>query len=249
VRGPFIAIVAAGIQLLVGCAPHEVWSVKEGQHPQRFHRRVTQTVDGEVLLYLPAGFAAQRDRKYPLVIFLHGSGEAGNDLDKLKAQGPPKIVASGQDFPFILASPQTPDERQGFDPAVLNGMLDELIKRLPVDADRVYLTGLSLGGEWSYGWASVSPERFAAIAPVSGAWTPSVACNLKRIPVWAFHGAKDDVVPIAEDQTMIDAINACGGNAKLTVYPDIGHDAWTPAYASPDLYAWLLEHRREGRRK
>jgi predicted peptidase len=106
-----------------------------------------------------------------------------------------------------------------------------------------------MGGAWSYAWASMHPERFAAIAPVCGAWNPQVACRLTHVPVWAFHGAKDEVVPVAEDQAMIDAINACGGNAKITIYPDVGHDAWTPAYANPLLFEWLLEHRREAGRE
>ena len=245
VRGLALATALAGLVMLGGCAGHDTWSLAEGQHPQRFHRSVTRTVGGELLLYLPAGFEAHGKRTYPLLIFLHGSGEAGHDIESLKAHGPPKIVESRRDFPFIVASPQSPESRQGFDPAVLNAMLDELIARLPIDTDRIYLTGLSLGGEWSYGWASMNPDRFAAIAPVCGAWNPQVACRLKDVPVWAFHGANDPIVPTAEDQAMIDAINECHGNARITIFPDVGHDAWTPAYADPQLFTWLLEHRRD----
>lgn len=233
---------------LTGCAALHSWVAVEGQHPASFQKRIHATVDGQFLLFLPRGFEPHGHAKYPLLIFLHGSGEAGNDLNLLKIQGPPKIVESQPDFPFIVASPQSPlIEERGFDLQMLDALLDELLARLPIDRDRVYLTGLSMGGIWSYGWASLHPERFAAIAPVSATWDPAEACRLKGVPIWAFHGEIDDVVPLAGEQAMIDAINACGGSAKLTVYPGVGHGAWTPAYDDPALYQWLLEHRRTSR--
>ena len=234
--------------LLAGCAARDPWLLQEGQHPHFFHREVTIKTEGRLLLYLPAGFSTRGATRYPLLIFLHGSGEAGDDLEKVKVNGPPRLVASRPNFPFIVASPQsTHNHLRGFDPVMLNAMLDELLARLPIDPDRVYLTGLSMGGSWSYGWAGVSPERFAAIAPVCGAWDPVDACRLRNVPVWAFHGAKDDIVPIGGDQAMVDAINACGGEARLKVYPEAGHDSWTSAYADPELYAWLLQQRRKQR--
>jgi poly(3-hydroxybutyrate) depolymerase len=118
VRRLAFAAALAGIGLLAACAARDTWPLAAGQHPQRFHRRVTRTVDGELLLYLPAGFKAHADRLYPLLIFLHGSGEAGHDLGALTAQGPPKLVESRRDFPFVVASPQAAESRQGFDPAM-----------------------------------------------------------------------------------------------------------------------------------
>jgi len=229
---------------LYACSSRAPGRWSEGQHAEHIHRTVTRTIDEDFLLYLPPGFSAGSARRYPLLIFLHGSGESGRNIEAVKANGPPKLVAAGDQLPFIIASPQAREERQGFDPAVLNAMLDELLERLPIDRDRVYLTGLSMGGEWAYGWASMNPERFAAIAPVCGAWNPEAACALKHVPVWAFHGAKDDVVPIAEDRAMVEAINRCGGDAHMTVYDDRGHDVWDATYANPELFAWLLKHRR-----
>ena len=238
-------LLLGGMSVLAGCAARSDWLLAQGQHPQAFRREVKLQLDGRLLLFLPAGFRAGGAVKYPLLIFLHGSGEAGDDLEKLKIHGPPQFVESRPDFPFIVASPQSPlIELRGFDPNMLEAMLDELIARLPIDTDRVYLTGLSLGGMWSYGWASRHPERFAAIAPVAGTWDPAEACGLRNVPVWAFHGANDDVVPVAGDRAMIDAINACGGHARQTVYPDVGHEAWNPAYADPELYDWLLHQHR-----
>jgi predicted peptidase len=240
-----VLILAVG---LAGCATRERWSLAEGQHTERLHRTVTRTIDADLLLYLPPGFSNRGGQRYPLLIFLHGSGESGHYIEAVKVHGPPKLVAAGANLPFIMASPQARDGMHGFDPTELNVLLDELIARLPIDTDRIYLTGLSMGGIESYAWASRNPERFAAIAPVCGLWNPVDACALKRVPVWAFHGAKDDAVPIAGDQAMVDAINQCGGDAKLSVFVDVGHDVWNVAYANPELFAWLLAHKRVAQR-
>ncbi len=127
-------------------------------------------------------------------------------------------------------------------------MLDELPARLPVDADRIYLTGLSLGGYGIWNIAIDHPERFAAIAPICGAGESDNACRLKSVPVWAFHGGSDSVVPLKDDQDMVDAVRACGGDVKFTVYPGVDHDAWTQTYANPALYQWFLQHRRSNAR-
>lgn len=240
-----LAMLLALCGMLAGCTMRPPWVLVPGQSAQSFERRVTVDAHGRLLLFLPAGFDARAGKRYPLLVFLHGSGEAGDDLEKLKAHGPPQFLGSLPDFPFIVASPQTHGANARFDPLALNAMLDELLEQLPIDPDRVYLTGLSIGGMWTYGWASQHPERFAAIAPVCGRWDVVDACRLRDVPVWAFHGAKDDAVPLADDQAMIDAIKACGGSARLTVYPDVGHDAWTPAYADESLYDWLLKQRRQ----
>jgi len=105
-----------------------------------------------------------------------------------------------------------------------------------------------MGGDGIWALALAAPRRFAAIAPISGVGDPESACALRSVPVWAFHGAVDPVVPLREDQEMVEALRACGGDAKLTVYPDAGHDAWTAAYGDPALYAWLLAHRRAAAR-
>jgi predicted peptidase len=104
---------------------------------------------------------------------------------------------------------------------------------------------LSLGGGATWHIASEYPERFAAIAPVCGWGSPAKACNLKDVPVWAFHGAKDKVIPVKGSKEMVQALKDCGGDAKLTVYPDTGHDSWTRTYDNPELYDWFLKHRRD----
>lgn len=219
------------------------WQLTEGQSPQAFEAQVRKRVGLRFLLFLPAGYAKSKQR-WPLLIFLHGSGERGDDLEHVKVNGPPKIVAMQKDFPFVVASPQLP-EGMIWDTDALNALLDQLLAQLKVDPERVYLTGLSLGGHGTWSFAAQYPERFAAIAPISGVGNPAQACRLKEVPIWAFHGAQDTVVPIEGDQKMVDAVRACGGNVEFTVYPDVGHDAWTQTYDNPGLYRWLLQQRRK----
>ena len=210
---------------------------------EQYSGEVRKPVGGRFLLYLPQGFASHGATRYPLLIFLHGSGESGVDIDKVKFNGPPKFLDARTDFPFIVVSPQAASANVGFDIDGLNLLLDQVLHQLPIDTDRIYLTGLSMGGYATYEWASARPGTFAAIAPISGAGNPWDACALTRVPIWAFHGAQDDVVKTADDQAMVDAIKGCGGDIKFTVYPDLGHSAWEPAYQDPELYQWLLSHR------
>jgi predicted peptidase len=236
-------IVCALALLLAGCAAHGPrWSLAEGQHPQSFEGEITKTVSARFLLYLPKGIADD-GRKWPLIVFLHGAGERGSDLEKVKIHGPPKLVEEKEDFPFIVVSPQA-EATRNFDADALIGLLDEVVRQLPVDEDRIYLTGLSMGGFATWAWATLQPDRFAAIAPIAGGWGPEDACKLKDLPIWAFHGAKDNVVPVGPHQQMVDAVNACGGKAKMTVYPEADHDSWTETYANPALYEWFLQQRR-----
>jgi predicted peptidase len=236
-----------GCGALASCAADKSWNLAEGQQPQTFRRRVVVEAEGRMLLYLPAGFRVHGAERYPLLVFLHGSAESGIDLEKLKVHGLPKILATRRDFPFVVASPQTPTPLRPLDPLTLNAMLDELLARLPIDRDRVYLTGISMGGSMSYRWASESPGRFAAVVPVSGSWAPEDACRLKDLPIWAFHGAKDHSVPVERDDAVIKAINACGGHARISIDPEGDHDDpyWSAVYGNQELYDWLLKQRRQ----
>jgi|CXWL01.1.fsa_nt_gi predicted peptidase len=198
------------------------------------------------LLFVPAT-KPQPHKGWPLLIFLHGSGERGADIEMVKVHGPPKLVSSQPDFPFVTVSPLL--EAGGkWDVAKLEAMLRQTRRKLRIDPARIYLTGLSLGGHGAWRWASTNPGLFAAIVPISGRGDPSIACALKGLPAWAFHGATDSVVPAEGSTRMVDAINTCGGEARMTLYPDLGHDAWTRTYANPALYDWLLQHRRTTRR-
>lgn len=193
-------------------------------------------------LFLPKGYLADTDTQYPLLVFLHGSGERGDDVAKVKVHGPPKIADRNPAFPFVTVSPLLGAD-QDWDIAKLDRLVDYIAAAYRIDPARIYLTGLSRGGHASWRWAIAEPKRFAAVAPVAGRGNPGEACRLMDLPVWAFHGDRDDVVTPEGSFAMARAIRACGGRkARLTIYPDLGHNAWDPAYDDPALYAWLLEH-------
>jgi len=214
------------------------------QEPQTLNKSVSKTVTARYLLSLPKEYGKDPQKRWPLVMFLHGAGESGSDLEKVKVHGPPKLVAQGKEFPFILVSPQAPSVRDWWSNEVLIALLDEVSEKYAVDRDRVYLTGLSMGGYGTWNLATAYPDRFAAIAPICGGGLPRFAPRLKNMGVWVFHGAKDDAVKLHESEEMVDALKASGAKVKFTVYPDAGHDSWTETYNNPELYTWLLQHRR-----
>ncbi|MHC4214636.1 MAG: carboxylesterase family protein, partial [Planctomycetota bacterium] len=145
-------------------------------------------------------------------------------------------------FDFILIAPQGhADEWWQTDHLI--ELLDEVTCKYAVDKDRVYLTGLSMGGYGAWKLACEHPDRFAAVVPICGGGPVEKACRLKDVPIRVFHGAKDDVVPLEKTQEMVNAVNAFGGNAKLTVYPDLKHDSWSVTYDNKELYQWFLKHR------
>jgi predicted peptidase len=213
------------------------------QKAKSFEKEITVKVKLNYLLFLPEGYD-QADKRWPLVLFLHGSGESGSDLEKVKIHGPPKIVETKKDFPFILVSPQCPSPRVGWDPATLKALLDDVLANYKVDPERIYLTGLSMGGYGSWRLAAFAPNRFAAVVPICGGGNPADAPRIKHVPIWVFHGAKDKTVPLKNSQEMVDALKAAGADVKFTVYPEAGHDSWTATYDNPELWEWLLKQKR-----
>jgi poly(3-hydroxybutyrate) depolymerase len=194
----------------------------------------------EHLVYLPRGYHRSFGR-WPLILALHGSGTVGRDLRKVEADGFPNRAARG-DLPFIVVAPQSP--HGGWDVKALDALLDRILATYRVDSSRVYLSGLSMGGYGAWALGAAHPERFAAIAPICGGGDVGWAESLSRVPIWAFHGDQDRVIPLSASETMVDAINKAGGEAQLTVYRGVGHDAWTRTYDDPGFYTWLLAHRR-----
>jgi predicted peptidase len=195
------------------------------------------------LLYLPEDYEQQES--WPLVLFLHGAGERGDDLEKVKVHGPPKLIAAGKQFPFVCVSPQCPED-SWWDATQLLALLDEIVRTHKINENRIYVTGLSMGGFGTWELAARAPKRFAAIAPICGGGE-AIGLRVQRfahLPVWAFHGAKDTAVPLERSQQMIDALEKEGGEPKFTIYPDVAHDSWTQTYNNPELYEWLLAQRR-----
>ena len=207
-----------------------------------------QTVRLGYVLSLPRGSGTSADEKWPLILYLHGANDRGNDLELVKARGIPKIVERQPAFPFIVVSPQCPDETTWWDHHLtVKSLLDDMVANYAVDVGRIYLTGFSMGGYGTWGLATRYPELFAAIAPICGGGFPEYARELKDVPVWAFHGAEDPAVDLQNGQEMVDALRACGGDVRFTVYPGVGHDSWTQTYDNPELYQWFLQHSRRPR--
>ncbi len=212
--------------------------------------QAAQTLQVNYLLYLPDTYGQDPHQRWPLILYLHGRGERGQDLDLLKSHPLPETLEQKPDFPFIVVSPQLSLETVTWSGRIeaLNALLDQLQATYAVDARRIYLTGLSMGGFGTWEFALRHPGRFAAIVPIAGGYddygsVPANICDLKDLPVWAFHGGADTIVPVRLDQVLVDALRACGGDVRFTLYPEADHEAtWRRAYADPQLYEWLLSH-------
>jgi predicted peptidase len=212
------------------------------QKPGRLEAKVPVTLD--YLNYLPKDYDSKPS--WPLLVFLHGAGERGSDLELVKKHGPPKLIEAGKDFPMIVVSPQCPKDRWWTtELQTLSALVDDIESKYHVDRDREYLSGLSMGGFGTWSLAAYTPDRFAAIVPICGGGEAMAARRLTKMPTWAFHGGKDGVVPLKRSEDMVSALKHSGGDVKLTVYPEAGHDSWSETYDNPEVYAWLLQHSRK----
>ncbi len=225
----------------------ETQRVSGQQCAKSFHKSVRLSVSADYLLYLPPGYR-QSPQRWPLVLFLHGAGERGDDLTLVARHGPPRLVAQkGRDFPFVLVSPQCPLDgwwSSARQIATLGALLDTIEARYRIDKRRIYLTGMSMGGFGTWGLATAHPHRFAAIVPICGGGYPWETAKIAHLPAWVFHGARDPTVPVARSREMVAALRKAGGKPKFTEDPAGRHDVWTAAYDRPELYRWLLRQRR-----
>ena len=204
----------------------------------------------DYLLHFPKGYH-DFGGKRPLIIFLHGAGETGKDVNILRtldifhyAKG--KI--DEKDFPFIVVSPMTP--KHGWEPRRLIHFLDELLAdkrfRYRIDQNRIYLTGFSMGGFGTFRTACEFPDRFAAIVPLAGGCEPDDAAKLQTVPTWAFHGDADDAVPYDQSKNMVSAMEDLKHpNVRLTTLHGAGHGIPDMVYTRPELYRWMLEQKTE----
>jgi len=217
-------------------------------------------VDGQRLRYLftVPGSEERPDAGWPLVLFLHGAGERGDDLARVRVHGPPKLTDEIPELTrCVLVAPQCPLE-DWWQAATLEALVDEVETLVEVDASRLYVTGLSMGGYGTWALLARTPERFAAAAPICGGgdlgrlWEEYATgydldglLRARDVPVWAFHGDADTVIPVEESRLLVRALQGVGADARLTVYPGVGHDSWTRTYADPELWAWLFAQRSE----
>ena len=225
---------------------------KSRQTAEKMSRKVSETYKLNYLLLLPTDYKEKKKERWPLMLFLHGIGERGSDVNKVKVHGPPKVAEKMTNFPFILVSPQCPSG-EWWHTESLMALLDEVTKKYRVDTNRVYLTGLSMGGFGSWSLALAYPERFAAVAPICGGGSPfrilayegNKQAAIKSLPFRVFHGDKDPAVNVSESERMVAFLKKYGcQDVELTIYPGVGQDSWTQTYKDPKLYDWFLSHRR-----
>lgn len=212
---------------------------------------LNRTAEGEgkslpYVVYVPKDYSA--DKQWPVVLFLHGSGERGTDGLKQSQVGIGTAVRMFPErYPAIMVMPQcAPNERWSGTMANLAlKALDQTMAEYRCDASRQYLTGLSMGGYGSWLIASEHPTRFAAVVPICGGGKPEDAPKIKGLPIWAYHGDADNVVPPARSREMVDAIKAAGGTlVKYTELPGVGHNSWDAAYADKAMAEWLFQQKR-----
>jgi predicted peptidase len=223
-------------------------AARAGDQTMTFKKRISHQEELQYLLHLPDGYdKSAKGRKWPLILFLHGAGERGSDLSLVVKHGPPKLIAAGKDIPAIVVSPQCPANEWWNDHVDgLLALLDDVQKKHNVDPDRVYVTGLSMGGFGTWALLARDGERFAAAIPICGGGNRVGLQRAMKVPIWAFHGDQDELVPLEESTRLVDMMKGRGGNVKLTVYPGVKHDSWTQTYDDPAVWEWLFAQKRPG---
>ncbi len=227
-------------------------------------KRVYKDASGAELKYRlmkPDGYDTKQ--KYPLVIFLHGAGERGDDNNAQLVHGVKEFAKdeNRQKYPCFLIAPQSPknqswasfrrnpsaeEANKPAEPLRLTlELVDSLLKEFSIDSERVYITGLSMGGYGTWDALARRPGFFAAAVPICGGADLKNAEKIKDVPVWIFHGDKDNAVPVARSREMVEALKKAGGSPKYTEYPGVGHNSWDKAYADPEMFAWLFAQKRK----
>jgi len=225
-------------------------SVDIGQHPY-----TSELAQLDFLLYLPSDYGNDPQQEWPLIVYLHGANLRGTTLELLMGEPLPRKLEKETDFPFIVISPlgDGGSEFWAQDGMIssLFTLLEEVQNVYSVNTKSIFLTGNDMGGHgvWTIGLRY--PEYFAALAPVSGYFSypfkvPENICDLKDVPVWAFHGGRDHYVPEDVEQALVDALIACGGKAQFTVSQDMKNDVLYKVYTDPELYEWFLLQTKGG---
>ncbi len=208
-----------------------------------------ETVSTENLqyyLYYPQAYESNADKDFGLLLFLHGGGESGGDLEEIKKNGPPKLLVEGKEFPFLVLAPQNPHQKKWWNVEAITQLLDSVIAENRVDPKRIYLTGLSRGGGAAWNMAVQYPDKWAALVVVCG-MTPIPYAHWidKNLPIWVFHGDEDASIPVAESDQMVARLKKMGYDVNYTRYEGVGHNSWTRAYTTDGLYEWIADQKRE----
>ncbi|MDF0708299.1 dienelactone hydrolase family protein [Flagellimonas okinawensis] len=206
-----------------------------------------QTVTKENLkyyLYYPENYFESKE-DFGLLLFLHGGGESGRNLEEIKDTGPPKMLAEGKQFPFLILAPQNSHAKKWWNTEAVVQLLDSVANVHRVDKKRIYLTGLSRGGSACWELATQYPKKFAAMAVVCGMTPLPYAHWIDReLPIWVFHGDRDEVIQVGESDRMVAKLREMGHEVRYTRYKGVGHNAWGRAYTTDSLYTWINAQKR-----
>ena len=218
----------------------------ENKSSKEFLTTVTLPVSLKYYIYLPNNYH-ESNSNFPLVLFLHGAGERGDDLNMVEMHGIPKIINNGEEFPFITIAPQCPAFQWWPEPVYVKTLIlliEEIINNYKVDTERIYATGLSMGGYGTLAIAKERPDLFSAIIPICGGMDTTDIQKLKDIPIWLFHGDADEVVPVENSKLIYDILKPINTNIKLTIYEGVNHNSWDITYSNKKIYEWLLEKNK-----
>lgn len=232
------------LTLLALCFPAAATFADELK-PAEFRGDVTLKASYKYLISLPDGYESSPDKKWPLLMFLHGAGERGDNLELLKKHGPPKLIAAGKKFEAIVVCPQVQVDNV-WDEHGVKALADDLVRQYRVDTGRLYLTGISMGGFGTWATALAYPDTWAAISPICGGSGVGflLSKRIAKVPCWIFHGDKDAAVPVEYSIKMHQSLQKAGSEAKFTIYPGVGHDSWTRTYDNPEFWEWMFAQKK-----
>lgn len=257
------------VMIILGTMLLLTWPARVRQDDELFQNRsiMMGPTEYRYRVFVPKRWS--RKKKWPMMLFLHGAGERGdNNTAQARVGIGPAILRQQESFPFVVVLPQCPAGRWWTDlemQALALKALEQAAMEFGGDAKRTYLTGLSMGGYGSWLMATNNPKKFAAVAVICGGVRPppglrlpeaarpvgsepdpygAVAAKIGRTPVWVFHGGADPVVPVTESRKMVEALKKRNGNVRYNEYEGVGHNSWDRAYAEPELFTWFLSRHR-----
>jgi predicted esterase len=240
-------IIIALLFIVIGFSYSSNCTAQTKNISKTFNKTIEIQTSLDYLIYLPPNYAKKAAQKWPVLLYLHGAGERGNEINKVKAWGPTKYVETKGDLPFIVISPQCPSNKRWNDEIMqvtLKNLTDQLTQEYRVDQERIYLTGLSMGGYGTWALATQYPDYFAAMAMFCGSGDETLASKISHLPTRIYHGAKDSVVPISESDKLVKALTKHNGYVDYTVYPIKEHVCWSEDYQDRNFYTWFLKHSR-----
>ena len=208
--------------------------------------KTVSTENLKYYLYYPEEYDSEVDKEFGLLLFLHGGGESGGNLEEIKENGPPKLLVEGKQFPFLVLAPQNPHKKKWWNTEAVVQLLDSVVETNRVDKKRIYLTGLSRGGSAAWELSTQYPDKFAAMAVVCGmAPLPYAHWIDRKMPIWVFHGDQDEVISVEESDKMVAKLKEMDYNVKYTRYKGVGHNSWSRAYTNDSLYKWFNQQKRD----